>query len=96
MPKDGPTETSPLLAGVSSPGEHIQSGEATIGPLAGENNGNGNFKPRDDEANRTENIDGARESQFEGMPEVKKQLKFIVPAVGIGVCIVIPILEITC
>ena len=34
---------------------------------------------------RHDSIDGSRAAQFEGQPEIRKQLKYIIPAVSIGV-----------
>lgn len=39
-----------------------------------------------DEENLGDQIDGAREAQFNGLPELQKKLKYIVPAISIGVC----------
>ena len=77
-------ETSPLLPNVS----HDQStpNEAPNGSEIGGNPTNGTIdqsgKPGADEANQTEE---SRETQYEGMPEVKARLKYIVPAIGIGI-----------
>lgn len=65
-----PTETSPLLQDAVP---DASSGVAPEGPL-------------EDGATleRQGSIQG-RQKQYEGLPEVRKQLKYIVPAVGIGV-----------
>lgn len=66
------TETSPLLP---DPGSGIAPEGADHSEHATE-----------DEANleRQDTLQG-RQKQYEGMPEVRKQLPYIVPAVGIGV-----------
>ncbi|TKA76085.1 hypothetical protein B0A55_04432, partial [Friedmanniomyces simplex] len=71
-----PTETSPLL------------GNDTVPPLAG-------AAPNTDAGLDAGHEDGAtlerqpsledRQKQYEGMPEVMKQMKYILPAVAIGV-----------
>lgn len=76
------TETSPLLAKSSVPEPVAFPNDTTSGAAA-----NGRTredpKPTEDEENPTE--DGDRAGQYEGMPEVKAKLKYILPAVGIGV-----------
>lgn len=70
------TETSPLLPDAGS-------GVAPEGPS---NNASSNSNNNEDGATleRQDSIAG-RQKQYEGLPEVRKQLKYIVPAVGIGV-----------
>lgn len=81
-----PNETSPLLAKtvrtpVDSDGISTQDSEDR-------NNGNalsnGQSRRRIDEESQEE--EASRETQYEGLPEVKKQFKFILPAVAVGVC----------
>ena len=75
-----PTETSPLLATPTNP--LPEPGDAPNGVLAN-GTANGVVKPGDDEERQAGA--GDRTPQYEGMPEVKKQLKYIVPAIAIGV-----------
>ena len=79
-----PTETSPLLA---KPGNVVpEPGDAPIGVLPTGNgvNGhlNGDVKSGDDGESQGE---PDRITQYEGMPEVKAKLKYIMPAIAIGV-----------
>ena len=70
-----PSETSPLLgprSGHVAPEQTPSEHRADVG--ADENL-----------LERQDSIDGSRAAQFEGKPEVSKQLKFILPAVSIGV-----------
>jgi len=41
----------------------------------------------DDQLERQSSIDNAREAQFKGNEEVAKKLKYILPAVGVGVSV---------
>ncbi len=92
MPSPGLDETTPLLPEAGGSIRSPETGEPAIGPLppAGPENGlvngqsNGAAKAGDEEEN-PEAVNGARENQFEGMPEVMAQMKYILPAVSIGV-----------
>lgn len=81
-----PSETSPLLRRPTD--TFLEPGDATNGVLPNGTYSNGIpsglVKPDDDE--ERQEGDGDRSPQYEGMPEVKKKLKFIVPAIAIGVC----------
>lgn len=79
-PEDVPTETSPLLGDSANGVVKSVDGFLPDGPIA-----NGSAHGQDEE--RREEVDGAREAQFEGMPEVRKNLKYILPAIAIGVSI---------
>ena len=81
MPGHEPTEGSPLLSESST--AFLEPGDAPEGPLACSN---GNYKtiPGDEDEER-QDTQSERTVQYEGMPEVKKQLKYILPAVAIGV-----------
>ena len=84
------SETSPLLGpdreGVTPKALNGSTGDGTIsdgGPLDGSN------------LERHDSIDERRAAQFEGRPEIRKQLKYILPAISIGVletliCLVAP------
>ena len=82
---DTPSETSPLLPQTTS--VLPEPADASNGPLPNGTSQNGqtetNGKHVDEE--RVQDDDERRERQYQGLPEVKKQLKFIVPAVAIGV-----------
>ena len=85
---DTPSETSPLLGPDSD----------CVTPKA--LNGNGTILPDgapQDGAylERHDSIDERRAAQFEGRPDIRKQLKYILPAISIGVlkallCLVAP------
>ena len=73
---------------------HEDSIEATeTSPLLAASNGNGvtpqvNGAPPDGTADleRHDTTDSARDAQYKGDAESKKQLKWILPAVGVGTC----------
>lgn len=82
---DEPSETSPLLAkpATAAPASAVGvDGIHTHGDAA---NGhvNGTGKSGDDEERQDGN--GAGPQPYRGMPEVRKQLKYILPALAIGV-----------
>ena len=83
MPVSDPTERSPLLSESST--AVLEPGNAPEGPLACSN---GHYKsiPGDVEEGR-QDAQSERAVQYEGLPEVKKQLKYILPAVAIGVSV---------
>jgi hypothetical protein len=75
------SETSPLL------GEQ-GNGEADATKSFTENctlKPNGYVSHREEEAGKDDEEDAARLAQFEGLPEARKLLKYIVPAVSVGV-----------
>ncbi len=82
---DRSSETSPLLpkAIKVSP----ESGDAPEGVLPSTTEANdhinGSTKSQDEERQDDE---GDREVQYKGMPDVRKRLKYILPALAIGVC----------
>ncbi len=75
------TETSPLLAKSSVPDP---TGTAN-GTLPSEPNGLLREDQRAAEDDENHRSDPERAAQYEGMPEVKAKLKYILPAIGIGV-----------
>ena len=86
-----PSETSPLL---SNPIESaLEPGDAPNGVLPSGNgpNGyaNGIVRPDVEEGSQV----GERNVPYQGMPEVKKNLKYIVPSVAIGVCYICQIVD---
>ena len=93
MTENGATETSPLLTKSSSVTDYLESGESAVGPLSSETERNEHSKTNggneDAEAQEEDN------QLFRGLPEVKKQLKYILPAVSIGVWAPIFLHEVT-
>src|SRR5271168_2523257 len=75
-----PSETSPLLGpdrdGVATKAVNGSIGNGTVldGPAK-----------IGADLERHDSIDASRAAQFEGRPEIRKQLKYILPAVSIGV-----------
>ena len=74
------SETSPLLTKATNgdPERNDTSNGSVPAPVEA----NGSTKPTEDEEQHDAED---REGQYEGMPEVKQQLKYIVPAIAIGV-----------
>ncbi len=83
---DRSLETTPLLPKATE--VHPESGDAPeeILPSTTEpnNHTNGSTKSQDEERQDDE---GDREVQFKGMPDVRNRLKYILPALAIGVCV---------
>ena len=79
-----PTETSPLLAKLANVLPEPADAPVGVLPTGNSFNGhtNGSLKPGDDGESQG---DPERETQYEGMPEVKAKLKYIMPAIAIGV-----------
>ena len=80
------TEDSPLLGQPESAPN--AAGEACNGTITGigDANGvqNGLLKPAEDEESQRDGGEDA--TQYQGMPEVKAKLAYILPAISIGVC----------
>jgi hypothetical protein len=76
----GQTETSPLL-GRESDGvvPNAWNGIVANGAITDEAAEGG------PDLERRDSIDGGRAAQFEGQPDIQKQLKYILPAISIGV-----------
>ena len=94
MPKDDIderiSEREPLLAKPFSVPQNVESGASGTGPLPNgiedEVRSNGAVKStQQGDDPELPQADDAREAQFKGMPEVKKQMKYILPALSIGV-----------
>ena len=86
MDRHDATEESPLLG---QPGSPVNAaGEYRNGTItnAGDANGaqNGLVKPAEDEESQKDGREDA--TQYQGMPEVKAKLVYILPAISIGVC----------
>jgi hypothetical protein len=81
-PDEVPSETSPLL-GRQSNGD-VSSKSLSGGTATGINIGDGDADIGPD-LERHDSIDESRAAQFQGRPEVMKQLKYIVPALSVGV-----------
>ena len=79
------TETSPLLAKPTTVLPDPGLSPNSVPPSETEDAGhqNGGTKPAEDEESQSN--DENRGHQYEGMPDVKAKLLYIVPAVGIGV-----------
>lgn len=79
------TEESPLLGRPESAPN--AAGEACNGSIAnaGDVNGaqNGLMKPAEDE--ESQGVGGEDATQYQGMPDVKAKLAYILPAISIGV-----------
>ena len=88
MAQPDPSETSPLLPKFT---EYVDPGDAPNGvlPHRTENNEHANgqgdrlVKPDDDQERQQDDDEGPE--PYQGMPEVKKKLKYILPAIAIGV-----------
>ena len=97
MPEDDsqgnghPTETSPLISSDGVASIEPSVGVAPEGPedhSAGDHGTfEGNGEPINDDGASLERQESLQDrlKQYEGMPEVKKQLKYILPALGIGI-----------
>ena len=77
------TETSPLLAKSSAP-DPVGAANG-IPPSAAEANGHRREDQKPAEDAESQPSDAERAAQYEGMPDVKAKLKYILPAIGIGV-----------
>ena len=79
------TETSPLLAKSTTalPDPGITPNSIPPSEIGDTGSQNGGTKPAEDEESQSTRVD--RGPQYEGMPDVKAKLWYIVPAVGIGV-----------
>ena len=77
------SEDSPLLPKTSQPNLGDVSKEPSSGTFIGDENGIDRVKTADDEEHQSNGEGGA--ARYEGMPEVKAKLKYILPAIGIGV-----------
>ncbi|MCJ1431833.1 hypothetical protein MMC27_001188 [Xylographa pallens] len=84
MPANKPTESSPLLSGAST--AYLEPADAPEGILSdsGSINGYPNKLSQDGDEER-QAPETQRGAQYEGMPEVKKQLKYILPAIAVGI-----------
>jgi len=86
-PNDQPTETSPLLASDGLPS--IESTEC-IAPnpqISADAHANANLPEHGHEGNTLERQGSLqdRQKQYEGMPEVRKRMKYILPALAVGI-----------
>ena len=86
MDRHDATEESPLLGQPESPvnaADEHRNGTITS---AGDANGaqNGLVKSAEDEESQKDGREDA--TQYQGMPEVKAKLAYILPAISIGVC----------
>ena len=84
MTRDGlPSETSPLIPNSRS----TPQSPAPNGIIPNDVGSNGQAREDNKSVDEEEayNDEEGRERQYQGLPEVKKQLKYIVPAIAIGV-----------
>jgi hypothetical protein len=91
-----PTETSPLLP---KPGSLRDAPQHPVDPSGGivpegadpyRPNAGSEAEEEDDGGDverQTTHTSNGQTKQFEGMPEVRKQMKWLFPAMGIGVCL---------
>ena len=90
---NAPSETSPLLANPPSLIESLDAGDAFNGPLPsdveahGHLIGNGHLGEGEYESDHGQEENTAEPSHYEGLPEVKKQFKWILPAISLGVSV---------
>lgn len=75
-----PSETSSLL--IKPAGVLPEAVHAPIGPLPYGTEANRNGKPGNDGERQQEED----QMPYQGMPDVKRRMKYILPAIGIGVC----------
>ena len=77
---NGPSETSPLLG--KNPAVTVEEGNGVASNGTVETSA-----PIEEDGGEIERqaTNEARQKQFEGMPEVRKMMKYIMPALGIGV-----------
>ena len=78
---NGPHEISPLLS--KSRDSQLDNGDVLDQRLEQGSPINEYSEQSNDE--ETQEAEGNRKMQYEGLPEVKKQMRFILPAVAIGV-----------
>lgn len=85
MERQETTETSPLLAKPTAtlPDPGLAPNSVPPSEVGGDRPQCGNLKHTEDEESQSNGVD--RGHQYEGMPDVKAKLWYIVPAVGIGV-----------
>ena len=85
MAENEPSETTPLLKGTLG---SLEPGDAPNGALPSENRvANGHSHATGKNIDNVERQEDAVEDavQHQGMPEVRKQLKYILPAIAVGV-----------
>ncbi|MCJ1377353.1 hypothetical protein MMC17_000448 [Xylographa soralifera] len=84
MPAKTPTESSPLLSGAST--AYLEPGDAPESTLSDSGSINGKSKTLSQDGDEEwQGANAQRGAQYEGMPEVKKQLKYILPAIAVGI-----------
>ena len=85
MERQEATETSPLLAQsiTTLPDPGLNPNGIPPSEIQATAHRDGESKPAEDEESHSMNKNRAQ--QYQGLPEVKAKLRYIVPAVGIGV-----------
>ena len=89
MARNEPSETSPLLGKPTAALPDPADSSNSIPPSDVTSNGhqqNGDVKRAADE--ESQHSDEERAPLYQGIPEVKAKLTYIVPAVSIGVCFI--------
>ena len=81
IPRDRPSETSPLLG---FDGNNVVP-TASNGVLIAKAAPADGITPDGADLERHESVDETRAAQFAGRPDIKKQLKYILPALSIGI-----------
>lgn len=87
------SETSPLLASPPLLIESLDAGDASNGPLPsdveaqGHLVANGHLGEGEDESEHGQEDNSADPNHYDGLPEVKKQFKWILPAISLGVSV---------
>ena len=78
-----PDETSPLLNHDQDSGKPV-SRQGQLPVTSGTA-----VEPAEDSADleRRDSIDESRDAQFQGLPEIQKRMKYILPAISIGVSV---------
>ena len=79
---NGTAETSPLLGQAAVP-DTSGSVNGTASSQDGVNQVQRGIKPSIDEESQT--LDEGQAARYEGLPDVKAKMKYILPAIGIGV-----------
>ena len=85
MERQEATETSPLLAQSTTtlPDPGLTPNSVPPSEIEATAHRDGESKPAEDE--ESHGISKDRVQQYQGLPEVKAKLRYIVPAIGIGV-----------
>lgn len=83
MERQDASETSPLLPKTAVPASADSINEIQSSTVVSNGQAKNDGKLTDDGESQKS---GGQAAQHEGMPEIKAKLKYILPAIGIGVC----------